>query len=247
MSMLIDEQKTQRNLAKELKTFTGKLGASLVGIADLELLKGIAVIPWDLLESYTRGISIAVRLSNGIVNMISHTDPTELYAYHYRVLNSFLDHLALRVTNYIQEKGYLALPIPASQVLDREKMMGSISHRAVARAAGLGWYGKNMLLITPQLGPRIRLVTVLTNLDLLPDDPIPNQCGACSICLRVCPVNAIKGIYFEDYPKKVEDVFDVYKCAPRLAFFQRQERYGSEVCGLCMKVCPWGSEVKYEE
>ena len=74
-----------------------------------------------------------------------------------------------------KKEGYQSLPIPASQVLDRENWYAAISHKAVARMAGLGWQGKNLLLITPQFGSRVRLGTVLTEAPLFVDTPVKNR------------------------------------------------------------------------
>ncbi len=67
-----------------------------------------------------------------------------------------------------------------------------ISHKAVARMAGLGWQGKSLLLINPEYGPRVRLVTILTDMPLTPDGPVKNRCGACLECVQACPASAIK-------------------------------------------------------
>ena len=63
-----------------------------------------------------------------------------------------------------------------------------------ATSAGLGWIGKNGLLINPDHGPRLSLATVLTDAPLRPDEPIEQcLCGECTLCVEHCPSRAITG------------------------------------------------------
>ena len=103
-----------------------------------------------LLEKLNRGICLGVRLSSGILDEIS-AQPTKIYYYHYRAVNTLLDQAALRLTNFIQGKGFEAVPIPASQVVDWEKQSAHLSHRKVGFLAGLGWIGRNNLLVNKKL------------------------------------------------------------------------------------------------
>lgn len=67
-----------------------------------------------------------------------------------------------------------------------------LSQKAVAQQAGLGGIGKSSLLVTPALGPRVRLGTVFTNVALAPDAPYPgNECGRCRVCAEACPAHAV--------------------------------------------------------
>jgi len=162
-------------------------GASLVGFADL---KGLAPRKYSDLET---GISIAVQLSNVIIDEI-RDGPTLTYAYHYRTTNQLLDSIAIKTSNYIQSLGYQALPIPASQIVDSSKLSGSISHKMVATSGGLGWIGKNALLITARYGPRLRLVSILTDAPIETSQPVTkSRCGECVLCVKVCPARALKG------------------------------------------------------
>jgi len=101
--------------------------------------------------------------------------PTPNYASVYQTANRLLDEIAFKTSLKLQKDGFRSLPIPASQILDRENYPGTISHKAVARMAGLGWQGKSLLIITPQYGPRVRLVTVLVDAPLRADHPIKNR------------------------------------------------------------------------
>ena len=105
-----------------------------------------------------------------------------------------LDDIALRVSQCLQHAGAKALPIPASQLLDKTNWRSYISHKAVAVAAGVGWQGKSLLVVNPEHGPRIRLVTILTDASLDADKPIKNKCGKCPACSKACPAQAIKNV-----------------------------------------------------
>jgi len=135
----------------QIKNIITGWGANLVGIADAEPLESLKTDPADLLSPFTRVISIAVQLPVAMFEMIDD-QPTAIYASVYQTANRFLDKLALKTATMLQNEGYLSLPVPASQILDRENWSAAISHKAVARMAGLGWQGKNLLLITHKYG-----------------------------------------------------------------------------------------------
>jgi epoxyqueuosine reductase len=66
-----------------------------------------------------------------------------------------------------------------------------VMEKAWAQRAGIGWVGKNGCLITPRHGSWVLLGTILTDRDLAPDEPFPDRCGACALCLPACPTGAI--------------------------------------------------------
>jgi len=221
-------------------------GASAVRVADLELLEGIDTQPPDLFGPFTKAISIGVRLASGIIDPILDK-PTPLYQQHYYKVNALLDELALRTTQYIEDRGSRALPIPASQVLDREKWSSYISHKAVAIAAGLGWQGKSLLLVHPVFGPRIRLVTVLTDLDIEADPPIKNRCGDCSECTKACPVGAIKNVSTDLHYEDRDQALHFKRCADHVTKNAQQLPFIEHpLCGVCIRACPWGRKHKKE-
>ncbi len=225
---------------KAVKSLATRLGADLVGVADLKLYQDDYGNVKPLLETFPFAISLAVRLSSPIIDGITEHDPTPIYAHHYRTVNALLDDIAIRMANYCQSGGYQALPVPASQVLDDAYSFGAISHKAIAVLGGLGWLGKGDIVVNKKLGPRMRLVTVLTTQPLVPDAPLENKCGDCLECAEVCPVKAIKGISFKLKPRLREEALNVPACAQRVRQFGNDPRYGSSVCGLCVKVCPFG-------
>jgi epoxyqueuosine reductase QueG len=218
------------------------LGADLVGVADVEPFKQARVTPPDLLNPYSRAVSIGVRLPAAVFEQIMDR-PTPLYASVYRTANRLLDQIAFRTAGILQRSGFDALPIPASQVLDKKNWNGALSHKAVGRMAGLGWQGKSLLLVNPLYGPRIRLATVLTNAPLTTDRPIKNRCGKCILCRDACPVGAIKGVGTKKRYENRSKAIHLGRCAEKLAGeFSKLPDVGAPICGICIKVCPFGRQ-----
>lgn len=73
-----------------------------------------------------------------------------------------------------------------------------LAEKALAVRAGLGFLGRNHLLIHPQLGPQILLGEILTTVALRPDAPIEGSCGECNRCLQACPTGALRSDGFLD-------------------------------------------------
>jgi epoxyqueuosine reductase len=212
-----------------LKDYSLDLGASLFGVANVEPLKhSFIFLSPETLDSLPYGISLAIRLSDRVIEDLEDR-PTRLYLHHYRQINYFLDRLALMISSFIQEEGWQALPIPASQVVDWEKQKGHLSHKRVAQEAGLGWIGRSNLLVSPEYGARIRLVTILTDFPLQCDQPQEGSCGSCRECLSACPAGAIK--------ESLKD-FDPGTCFEQLRCFRKRDNIAHYICGLCVKACP---------
>jgi len=210
-----------------LKKISQELGADLFGVAGIQEIKKDFLLSPKLQEKFNKGVCLGVRLSSGILEEIGDA-PTRLYFHHYRTVNAFLDQLALKVSNYIQKKGFFALPIPASQIIDWQNQAAHLSHKQLGVLAGLGWLGRNNLLVNKAFGSKFRLVTILTDMPLKTDKPTKENCGDCRSCIVVCPSGAIK-----DNPQE----FDHLKCFEKLKEFQKQKLVDQYICGVCVKVC----------
>ena len=210
-----------------LKKLAQDLGADLFGVADITKIKSEFSLPQASLSKYDRAVCIGSRLSRGVLEQIEAA-PNKLYFHHYRTLNALLDQTALKLSNFIQKKGYLSLPIPASQILDWRNQTAHLSHKQVGSSAGLGWIGRNNLLVNKKLGSQFRLATILTDMPLKTDKPAKDDCGKCRLCVAVCPAEAIKD--------KPED-FDHMKCFEKLKEFQRQKLVDQYICGVCVHAC----------
>lgn len=230
--------------SRDLKEFARGCGADLVGVADLALLTGIQTEPPDLFDGYGRAVSIGVRLADGVIDPIVDK-PTPIYQQHYAKVNALLDDIAVRVSQYLQDAGSKALPIPASQLLDKEEWYSYLSHKAVAVAAGLGWQGKSLLVVSPKFGPRIRLVTILTDMDLEPDRPLKNLCARCSACAEACPAQAIKNVNTADHYRDRDEALHFDRCVARVTRNPVELPFiESPICGVCIRACPFGQRKK---
>jgi epoxyqueuosine reductase len=232
--MQIDD--SLRNLADEL-------GADYFGVADLSVARDFIISQGGLeAGDYPKAVSIGIALLNSIVDQLPNRAQTAVaieYRHHaYDVINERLDSIASRLGSALQKEGYRAYPVPASKRVDDERICAIFSHKLAAHLAGIGWIGKSCLLITPNAGPRVRLVTVLTDAPLKPTgQPMEEQCGDCQECVQVCPVGAFSGRPFrEDEPREAR--YDARKCE---SYHKELERkLGIGVCGMCLYVCPHG-------
>ena len=227
---------------RRIKASIIDLGVDLVGIADAAQLVELFTDPADLLVPYTRAVSIAVSLPRAVFEPIVER-PTPLYASVYQTANRVLDDIAFTASKLLQKDGYRSLPVPASQVLDRKNWRGAISHKAVARMAGIGWQGKNLLLITSRFGSRVRLATILTEAPLHVDGPVPNRCGKCNRCRDACPVNAIRGVNTTDHYSSRNEAMHFSRCVEKLTVeFAGLPGIEKPICGICINACPFGQK-----
>ncbi|MEG1500671.1 MAG: epoxyqueuosine reductase [Clostridiales bacterium] len=186
-------------------------------------------------QDYPRAISFAVNMPWAVVEQLL-VAPTHTYLYYYDVVNDHINDITLNICRYLESEGYRAFPIPASQRVEN-RLSGIFSHRWAAVLAGLGWIGKSCNLINPQVGPRLRLGTVLTDAPLETDLPLANGCGECTICLDGCPAKAIKGVPFQK-GQGLEHRLDVLACDQHL--LNMRHAFGKRICGLCIALCPYG-------
>lgn len=216
---------------KELEEKLISSGAALVGFSSLGEMtaKGFS--------NYKYAVTIVRKLSDAIVETIDGR-PTIMYFQHYRITNTKLDLLALEAVDFIESHGYSALPIAASQSTadDKEAYRGVFPHKTGAVLSGLGYIGKNGLLITNEYGSKIRMATVLTDMPLSAMRPmIQNGCGDCLICKNACPAGAITGNAYIPGAER-STIFNAQKCSEHMKTYKDVGR--GAVCGICMSVCP---------
>ncbi len=213
--------------AENIKALAEEMEFSLCGVADITDVRKDFHLDLDFVTRFDRAICLGKKLLDPVIEDIKDR-PTLLYFHHYRQLNFFLDRGAFLLSSRIQDQGFQALPIPASQIIEWDKQKSHVSHKKVGRLAGLGWVGRNNLLVNPLLGSRHRLVTILTDMPLQPDEVLDRDCGKCLACLKTCPAQAIK---------KNADDFDHWACFDKLKEFRRQGVVGQHICGVCVKAC----------
>lgn len=113
-----------------------------------------------------------------------------------------------------------------------------IVERAVAARAGLGWYGKHSNIIVPGHGSWVMLGEMLTELDLLPDEPLDKNCGSCRICIDKCPTGAIQDAYTIHAPSCISflTIEERGSIPHELRPLMQDWVYG---CDVCQDVCPY--------
>lgn len=211
-----------------MKAIAGAGGAALFGVADVSLIKDEFFIkPESVLKGLDLGISVGVRLSGKVLETIID-EPTRIYAFHYKRVNSLLDEITLKVSDFIQNGGYSALPVPASLVEDWSLQRGMLSHKNVGRLAGHGFIGRSGLLVSPKFGAGVRYATILTDMPLPAGKPVEAGCGDCVACVASCPAKAIK--------RDSKDL-DLKACRDLLKTFANKPGIGHSICGICVKMC----------
>jgi epoxyqueuosine reductase len=189
-------------LKDEIKRYAlKKLDMDYVGVTGVDRLAGApeGSRPTDLLPGAKSVVVMAVRLSLGAVQAIfrGHEDGLRqalcIYgSYGYSLFpNYYLKFAAYSMARFLEKKGHMSAPMPSGP----GGAGAPLSHRHAAVAAGIGDFGWLGIVLAPDYGPRIRLVSVITRANIEPDPMYsgPALCNPekCGICVRVCPTHAI--------------------------------------------------------
>lgn len=183
--------------ADAIKNFARQNGANIVGIAPVDRFKMApkGFHPKDLLANARSVIVVGNYFPLGLLTGKSKAAMTKAM----EIAFDSLDRCAFEISCYIEATGEQALPIPADRPYlswdpNKKHGQGDLSHKHAAILAGLGSVGKNSLLLTPQYGNRVNLVSVITSLALEGDDLFESDLciPKCDLCIKACPGNAIK-------------------------------------------------------
>ena len=152
---------------------------------------------------------------------------------YHKVIRGKLKILVRKMEDYLTEKKYFALN--ARIFTDSAPIL----EKAIAEQAGIGWIGKNTLLMNEKAGSWFFLGEILTNLPLPPSEKLQtNRCGSCNACIEVCPTKAFVGPY----------QLDARKCISYLTIEHKgkidedlRELIGNRIfgCDDCQLTCPW--------
>ncbi len=216
-------------LQTELKKIAAELGADFIGFCRLPSP------PVEAQPQLTYALSFGVKLSDSVLETIDGA-PSFMYFQHYRTANALLDNVGFRLARALEQHGFSALPVAASQSLGKNNpYRGLVAHKTAAVLSGLGFVGKSGLFLSTEYGSKVRLATILTNCPVQSELPvIENGCGSCTLCQKACPAGAIYG---ELPTTDGERNFDAEKCSKYMKEHFQDVGRGS-VCGVCIKVCP---------
>lgn len=239
------------NLRETLEQYARNHGAVLFGVADMSLAHDyLAENGGEFFRQFSRGISIAIPRSKTIIEQLGNRkDPKDKFLLHwsYRT-HSDLNNEKLRMISQglvtqLEDARYRAF-VPPGGLANKEKLLSFFSHKITAHLAGLGWIGKNCMVINSQYGPRISMATVLTDAPLSAGAPLKDNCGTCRECMDICPPRSFTGVAFEARQPR-ESRYNAHLCE---SYCQGQLKVlgvkdmqaAGHVCGLCLYICPFG-------
>jgi len=205
----------------EIKNALYEKGANIVHFVDISSLS------LNQTQGFTKAIVLCVALSKEFILAIRddvQTNRDEFVDKEHQT-NELADWLA----EYIRQKGYRAYSQSEQSIekngnYDEKTRSSRLPHKTIARLAGLGFIGKNNLLIIKDYGCAFSMCTVLTDAPILAEahPPISSKCGQCDVCKTVCPGHAFYGNEWSESGSR-DAVVDVFKC----------------ICPLkCMVNCP---------
>ena len=228
------------DIKKSLKSMTNNLASLKTEISRQELTE---------LETYCRNLGIgaigyvrvprknifqqkAIRYENAIVlamemdkEKLAFAPSKETGVMVHKTYNK-LGKVSLRIAEQLKAKGF--------GVHAGHPLMGQALYPALAVEAGMGWYGKHGMLITPEFGPRVRLTAIYTSIENLPfstENPhawIEDFCKNCKLCFKKCPPKAIYKTS-EVNTNGLIKAISTNKC-----FLEFAENQG---CSICLKTC----------
>ncbi|WP_058301476.1 4Fe-4S double cluster binding domain-containing protein [Gorillibacterium timonense] len=171
-------------------------------------------------------------------------DPYDEQGYH-EVMSRFRDTIDQKIARLAQmlEQAGIEHYVPPVAQRDEQSLIAPFSFKHGAVLAGLGWIGKNSLLITRKFGPRVRLGAVLIRDSMECGEPIVKSgCRNCRACVDACPWGMIKGINWTPTTRR-DELLDYQRCnAKRREYIESHGR--KHTCGYCLLACPWGKKRK---
>jgi epoxyqueuosine reductase len=169
------------------------------------------------------------------------TTPSIVYSELYNTTNRLLDEIGYKLSIALNAKGHQAIFFPRDGYGDISVLVtkpeAAFSHVIAGKYAGLGTIGYNHTLLTKEFGPRVRLVSILTDAVIAPDKMMSEElCIKCELCKKCCPMSA-----FTTTEHLIANM-DKTKCA---VYHERLKKDYHYPCGVCIKVCPVGDDRKF--
>ncbi len=249
-------------LTEEVKELARGEGAYLIGVADVGRFEGAprGHHPAEIVRGARSVISFGIPLVEQVADWEEMFLDSEIvrpeirktmlqdYLYsvvNYNDINDRLDQIALRLTLYIQSRGFRSTMFPATFGASYQKFhdmmpdwMGLFSQRHAAVRAGLGEFGLNNVVVTPEYGPRVRFNSVITQAPLAVSPLLQEKAcrgSGCALCVERCGGQAITLLpSFDDHEVWLNPVSRTDKPVCR-------EKRKTEFCyGRCLQICPVG-------
>lgn len=169
------------------------------------------------------------------------TTPSMVYQELYDTSNRILDEMAYKLANYIvTELGYKAIFFPRDCYYGIDDLVAdpnaAFSHVISAYYSGMGSIGDSHNLITAEFGPRVRMVSIITDMPIEGDPMLDKElCVHCKRCLKACPSHS--------YKENGQSIYTMDKvaCAKYHAQIKNEHHWP---CGICIDVCPVGQDIK---
>lgn len=217
-------------LTDRLMRILQEKGAKLAGAGSMQGIVNCA---------YPVGVSIAMPLPRHVIRDLQ-TAPTREYHELYHTLNRALNEAVLAGEAFLREAGYSAYAQTTDRVQVNEQHVSPLPHKTVATRAGLGWIGKNCLLVTREYGSAVRLSSLLTDAPLRCNQAIErSECGSCTLCVKNCPAQALHGALWQAGMER-EKLVDVEKCYQKqLELMYAATGLREDLCGRCFAVCAY--------
>lgn len=218
------------SLSEKLRALLLEKGAALVGFGDLRGVPG---------TEYPYGVSAAVRVPVHILEEIED-GPTKAYYEMYHELNRRLNEIVSAGADFLKAEGFHAFAQTTKAVRQDDSWSTPLPHKTVATRAGLGWIGKNCLLVTPEYGPAVRLSSLLTDAPLDCGKAIDeSRCGSCQVCREACPAGALTGTLWRVGVSR-DEMFQKEKCKEKqIELMKARTGIETDLCGKCFVVCPY--------
>jgi len=232
----------QGSARRKVEKLCAGLGIPLVGFAPATRWDEPLFEPWVPEEFRPRSFfpetNTVIVIGLPVSLPVLETAPSIWYHELYRTVNALLDQGGYRIASALTADGWPSVWIPrdgyGSISVLKDLPVAFFSHRHAAMLAGLGNFGLNNTLLTPEFGPRVRFASVLTAAEIAPDPLLEKPlCTRCLRCVKACPVHALDG---RDYPCGLTDK---KTCASRSEALAK--RFIAP-CGICIKVCPVGED-----
>jgi len=222
-----------KDLTNELKSFIVQLGAVSMGVTPVDRFEQAPAghHPTKYLPGVKSVMTFAYNLGKGAVNNLPVS--RNQYTQEFDAANAVLGQMAHKAARFLENKGYESIAFgPEASVGDYSRLKGDFSHKHSAVLCGLGIFGINNLVITPEHRSRVRFASILTTAQLEYDEIAElNDCEKCLKCVKICPSGALdhwKG----KYSPQTGWVINKEKCAHYIFVVNQGKR-----CGMCVKAC----------